>query len=29
MTPDQKQIIRKSSRVDTQLYIDFLTWFVK
>jgi hypothetical protein len=29
MTPDQKQIVRKMSRVDTQLYIDILTWFVK
>jgi hypothetical protein len=29
MTPDQKQIIRKRSRIDTQLYIDILTWFVK
>jgi hypothetical protein len=29
MTPDQKQIVRKRSRVDTQLYIDILSWFVK
>ncbi len=29
MTPDQKQIVRKRSRVDTQFYIDNLTWFVK
>jgi hypothetical protein len=29
MTPDQKQIVLKRSRVDTQLYIDILTWFVK
>jgi hypothetical protein len=29
MTPDQNQIVRKRSRVDTQLYIDILTWFVK
>jgi hypothetical protein len=29
MTPDQKQTVRKRSRVDTQLYIDILTWFVK
>jgi hypothetical protein len=29
MIPDQKQIVRKRSRVDTQLYIDILTWFVK
>jgi hypothetical protein len=29
MTPDQKQIVRKRSRVDTQLYIDILIWFVK
>ena len=29
MTPDQKQIPHKRSKVDTQLYIDILTWFVK
>jgi hypothetical protein len=29
MTPDQKQIVRKRSRVDTQMYIDILSWFVK
>jgi hypothetical protein len=29
MTPDQKQIVRKRSRVDTHLYIDILPWFVK
>ncbi len=29
MTPDQKQIVCKRSRVDTQLYIDILSWFVK
>ncbi len=29
MTPDQKQIVRKRSRVDTQLYIDILTRLVK
>ena len=29
MTPDQKQIVRKRARIDTQLYIDILTWFVK
>ncbi len=29
MTPDQKQIVCKRSRVDTQLYIDILTWFVR
>jgi hypothetical protein len=29
MTPDQKQIVRKRSRVDTQFYIDILSWFVK
>jgi hypothetical protein len=27
--PDQKQIICKRSRNDTQLYIDILSWFVK
>ncbi len=29
MTPDQKQKVCKMSKVDTQLFIDFLTWFVK
>jgi hypothetical protein len=29
MTPDQKQIVRKRSRIDTQLYIDILSWFFK
>ncbi len=29
MTPDQKQIVRKRSRIDPGLYIDLLTWFVK
>jgi hypothetical protein len=29
MIPDQKQNIRKRSRVDIQLYIDILAWFVK
>jgi hypothetical protein len=29
MTPDQKQIVRKRSSVDTQLYIDIMSWFVK
>ena len=29
MTPDQKQIVRKRSQIDTELYIDILTWFVK
>jgi hypothetical protein len=29
MTPDQKQIVHKWSRIDMQLYIDILTWFVK
>jgi len=28
MTPEQKQIVRKRSKIDTQLYIDILTWFV-
>jgi hypothetical protein len=28
MTPDQKQIVCKRSKVDTQLFIDVLTWFV-
>jgi hypothetical protein len=29
MTPDQKQIVHKRSRVDTHLYIDILTWLLK
>jgi hypothetical protein len=29
MTPDQKQIVRRSAVVDTQLFVDILTWFVK
>jgi hypothetical protein len=29
MTSDQKQIVRKRSRVDTQLYIDIMSWIVK
>ncbi len=29
MTPDQKQIVRKRLRINTQLYIDILSWFVK
>jgi hypothetical protein len=28
MTPDKKQIVCKRSKVDTQLFIDVLTWFV-
>jgi hypothetical protein len=28
MTPDQKQIVRMRTVVDTQLFIDILTWFV-
>ncbi len=29
MTPDQKQIVRKRSKVDTLMFIDVMTWFVK
>jgi hypothetical protein len=29
MTPDQKQKVRRRAVVDTQLFIDILTWFVK
>ncbi len=29
MTPDQKQMVRRRAVVDTQLFIDILTWFVK
>ena len=28
MTPDQKQIVHRRTVVDTQLFIDILTWFV-
>jgi hypothetical protein len=29
MAPDQKQIVCKRSKVDIQLLIDVLTWFVE
>jgi hypothetical protein len=29
MTPDQKQIVHRRAVVDTQLFLDILTWFVK
>jgi hypothetical protein len=29
MTPDQKRIVCRRTVVDTQLFIDILTWFVK
>jgi hypothetical protein len=29
MTPNQKQIVRKRSKVDTQLFIDVITWFIQ
>jgi hypothetical protein len=29
MTPDQNQIVCRRAVVDTQLFIDILTWFVK
>jgi hypothetical protein len=29
MTPDQKQILHRRAVVDTQLFIDILTWFVR
>jgi hypothetical protein len=29
MTPDQKQIVRSRAKVDTQLFIDVMTWFIK
>ncbi len=29
MTPDQKQIVRKRSKVDTQLFIDVMAWFIQ
>ena len=28
MTPEQKQIVRKRSKVNTGLFIDILTWFI-
>jgi hypothetical protein len=29
MIPNQKQIVRKRSKVDTQLFIDVITWFIQ
>ena len=29
MTPDQKQIVCRRSKVDTQLFIDVMTWFIQ
>ncbi len=29
MNPDQKQIVRKRSKVATQLFIDVMTWFIQ
>jgi hypothetical protein len=29
MTPDQKKIVRERSKVNTQLFIDIMTWFVQ
>jgi hypothetical protein len=29
MTPQQRTILRKRSKVDTSLYIDLLTWFIQ
>ena len=29
MTPDQKHIVRTRAKVDTQLFIDVMTWFIK
>jgi hypothetical protein len=29
MTPNQKQIVRKRSKVNTQLFIDVITWFIQ
>ncbi len=29
MTPNQKQIVQKRSKVDTQLFIDVITWFIQ
>ncbi len=29
MTPDQKQIVCKQAKVDTQLFIDVMTWFTQ
>jgi hypothetical protein len=29
MTPDHKRIVRERSKVDTQLFIAIMTWFVE
>jgi hypothetical protein len=29
MTQDQKQIVRKRSKIDTQLFIDIMTWLIQ
>jgi hypothetical protein len=29
MTPDQKKMVRERSTLDTQLFIDIMTWFVQ
>jgi hypothetical protein len=29
MTPNQKRIVRERSKVDTQLFIAIMTWFVE
>ena len=29
MTPDQKQLVRTRAKVDTQLFIDVITWFIQ
>jgi hypothetical protein len=29
MTPNQKRIVREQSTLDTQLFIDIMTWFVQ
>ena len=29
ITPDQKRIVRERSKVDTQLFIAIMTWFVE
>ncbi len=29
MTPNQKQIVQKRSKVDTQLFIDVIIWFIQ
>jgi hypothetical protein len=29
ITPDQKQLVCKRPKIDTQLFIDVMTWFIQ